>query len=84
LLRGHHTLTTKTSPNTPISASNIMEKVSIDSDILLQVIQRLGDAVDICYTAPENPKEEGYPYATGYSRAAMQGVIETLQQYMVE
>ena len=59
-----------------------MKKVSIDSDILLQVIQRLGDAVDVCYTAPENPKEEGYPYATGYSKAAMQGVIESLRPYL--
>ena len=61
-----------------------MEKVSIHSDVLLNVIQRLEDAVDICHTAPEDPKNQGYPYATGYSRAAMQGVIETLQQYVVE
>lgn len=61
-----------------------MQKVSIHSDVLLNAIQRLEDAVDICHTAPEDPKNQGYPYATGYSRAAMHGVIEMLRPYMVD
>jgi hypothetical protein len=61
-----------------------MQKVSIHSDVLLQAIQDLEDAVDICHTAPEDPKNQGYPYATGYSRAAMRGVIEMLRPYMVD
>jgi hypothetical protein len=35
--------------------------------------------VNVCYTAPSNPDEEGYPYATGYSRAAMQQTLKTLE-----
>jgi hypothetical protein len=46
------------------------------------IIDGLQDAVNVCYTAPENPKEQGYPYATGYSRAAMQRAIENLQMLM--
>ena len=49
---------------------------------LQKVIDGLQDAVNVCYTAPENPKEQGYPYATGYSKAAMQGAIENLQMLM--
>ena len=49
---------------------------------LQNVIDGLQDAVNVCYTAPENPKEQGYPYATGYSKAAMQGAIENLQMLM--
>ena len=49
---------------------------------LQRVIDGLQDAVNVCYTAPENPKEQGYPYATGYSKAAMQGAIESLQTLM--
>ena len=37
---------------------------------------------DSTYTAPENPREQGYPYATGYSRSAMQTAIENLQTLM--
>ena len=46
------------------------------------IIQRLEDAISVCYTAPENPKEEGYPYATGFARSAMQGAIEDLTTLM--
>jgi hypothetical protein len=34
--------------------------------------------VNVCYTAPKN-EAEGYPYAAGYSRAAMQQTIKTLE-----
>ena len=43
------------------------------------IIEGLQDAINVTYTAPENPREQGYPYATGYSRSAMQTAIESLQ-----
>ena len=46
------------------------------------IIEGLQDAINVCYTAPENPREQGYPYAAGYSRAAMQTAIENLQTLM--
>lgn len=46
------------------------------------IIEGLQDAINVCYTAPENPREQGYPYATGYSRSAMQTAIENLQTLM--
>ena len=46
------------------------------------IIEGLQDAINVCHTAPENPKEQGYPYATGYSTAAMQRAIENLQTLM--
>ena len=36
------------------------------------IIEGLQDAINVTYTAPENPMEQGYPFATGYSRSAMQ------------
>ena len=41
------------------------------------VIERLKDAVFANYKAIDNP-DEGYAYASGYSRSAMQGAIEDL------
>ena len=46
------------------------------------IIDGLQDAINVCHTAPNNPKEQGYPYATGYSTAAMQRAIENLQMLM--
>ena len=46
------------------------------------IIQRLEDAINVCYSAPENPEDKGYPYATGYARSAMQGVVENLRKLM--
>ena len=46
------------------------------------IIEGLQDAINVTYTAPENPREQGYPYATGYSRSAMQTAIENLQTLM--
>lgn len=58
-----------------------MEKVSVYCDTLVNVIQRLEEAIEVNYRAEDNP-EQGYPYAAGYSRAAMQGVIEALRPYL--
>ena len=46
------------------------------------IIEGLQDAINVSHTAPENPREQGYPYATGYSRSAMQTAIENLQTLM--
>ena len=48
---------------------------------LLSLQERLKDAVNITYTAPQD-KNQGYPYATGYAKSAMQGVIEDLERMM--
>ena len=46
------------------------------------IINRLEDAINVCYNAPENPNEEGYPYATGFARSAMQGAVKDLRKLM--
>ena len=46
------------------------------------IINRLEDAINVCYTAPENPNEEGYPYATGFARSAMQEAVKDLRKLM--
>ena len=46
------------------------------------IIEGLEDAIYVCYTAPSNPDREGYPYATGYSRSAMQTAIQSLRRLM--
>jgi len=48
---------------------------------LLSLQERLQDAVKVTYTAPLD-KYQGYPYATGYAKSAMQGVIEDLGKVM--
>ena len=52
--------------------------MNIDTQ-LVSITERLQDAVNVCYTAPQN-EDQGYPYATGYSKSAMQGVIEDLNR----
>jgi hypothetical protein len=46
------------------------------------IIEGLEYAIQVCYTAPENPKEQGYPFATGYSKSAMQTAIKDLRRLM--
>lgn len=58
----------------------IMCKIT-NSDIET-IIDGLQDAVNVCYTAPEDPLQKGYPFAAGYSRAAMQTAIENLKTLM--
>ncbi len=53
-----------------------MNTFSID-DQLVMLIDRLNDAVNVCYEAPEIDGQ-GYPYATGYSRSAMKEVSDSL------
>lgn len=55
---------------------NIDEKLN-------SVIERLTKAVDVCYEAPE-VDEQGYAYATGYSRSIMGDSIEELTEILKE
>ena len=59
-----------------------MCEMNVTKDELNLIIERLEDAINVCYTAPDNPKEEGYPYATGFARSAMQGAVEDLRRLM--
>ena len=53
-----------------------MNTFTID-DQLVMIIDRLNSAINVCYEAPEN-EDQGYPYATGYSRSAMIDVANDL------
>ena len=53
-----------------------MNHFSID-DQLVMLIDRLNNAVNVCYEAPEI-EDQGYAYATGYSRSAMTEVADSL------
>ena len=59
-----------------------MCEMNVTKEELNLIIGRLEDAIKVCYSAPENPTDEGYPYATGYARSAMQGAVEDLQRLM--
>lgn len=53
-----------------------MNTFSID-DQLVKLINRLNEAVNVCYESPQK-EGQGYPYATGYSRSAMSDVADSL------
>ena len=55
-----------------------MSIFSID-DQLVMLIDRLNSAVNVCYEAPEI-EDQGYAYATGYSRSAMTDVANDLSK----
>ena len=59
-----------------------MCEMKVTKEELNDIIQRLEDAITVCYNAPENPDTEGYPYATGFARSAMQGAVENLRKLM--
>ena len=59
-----------------------MCEMNVTKEELNLIIGRLEDAIKVCYSAPENPKDEGYPYATGFARSAMQGAVEDLRRLM--
>ena len=56
-----------------------METVNVPVSTLETLIEGLESAIKVSYTALDNPDEQGYPYATGYSRAAMQQICEQLK-----
>ena len=59
-----------------------MCEMNATKDEVNGIIQRLQDAIDVCYRAPENPDTEGYPYATGFARSAMLGAVDDLRRLM--
>ena len=58
-----------------------MCELNATKDEVNAIIQRLQDAINVCHTAPES-EDEGYPYATGFARSAMQGAVEDLRNLM--
>lgn len=56
-----------------------METVNVPVSTLETLIEGLESAIKVSYAALDNPAEQGYPYATGYSRAAMREIIEQLK-----
>ena len=56
-----------------------MNNVTIPVTTLETLIEGLESAIKVSYAALDNPAEQGYPYATGYSRAAMREIIEQLK-----
>lgn len=50
------------------------QKITID-----RIIKDLKDAVNVCCDVDGSSDIKSYPYATGYSRSAMQSAIEQLQ-----
>jgi len=62
-----------------------METVTIRVDTLKRLISNLQDAVNVCYNVDSSESdnyEKTYPYATGYSRGAMNSVIEDLNNLL--
>ena len=52
-------------------------------DQLVMIIDRLNNAINVCYEAPEI-EDQGYPYATGYSRSAMSDVADELSAIVAQ
>ena len=61
-----------------------MCEMNVTKDELNVIIQRLEEAINVCYTAPENPKDQGYPFATGYARFTMSGVVDSLSAIVAQ
>jgi hypothetical protein len=62
-----------------------METVTVRVDTLKRLIRDLQEAVNVCYNVDSSESdnyEKTYPYATGYSRAAMNSVIEDLNNIL--
>ena len=58
-----------------------MKTVTIPVTTLETLIEGLQSAVNVCYNvnSKSNNSERSYPYATGYSRSAMEMTIQELQ-----
>ena len=56
-----------------------METVNVPVSTLETLIEGLENAIKVSYTALDNPDQLGYPYATGYSRAAMRMISDQLK-----
>ena len=53
-----------------------MNMFTIDDQLIMN-IDRLNNAINVCYSAPDI-EDQGYAYATGYARSAMIEVVESL------
>ena len=58
----------------------MMNIFSIDEQLVM-LIDRLNTAINVCYEAPEI-EDQGYAYATGYSRSAMIDVADNLSSIL--
>lgn len=56
--------------------------MNIDTQLIC-LQERLQDAVNVCNESPKL-EDQGYPFATGYSKSAMQGVIEDLERIIAQ
>jgi hypothetical protein len=55
-----------------------MKTVNVSLTTLETLIEGLEESVNVCYTAPKK-EGQGYPYAAGYSRGAMEMIISNLE-----
>ena len=51
----------------------------METNTIQFIIERLQSAIEVTNTAPDNP-DEGYAFATGYSRSAMEATVVALQE----
>ena len=59
----------------------LLQEVNDINETISFLRQQQEQLINVCHTAPEN-KDEGWPYATGFARSAMQGAVEDLQRLM--
>jgi len=62
-----------------------METTNVSVDTLKRIISNLESAVNVCYNVDSTDNEDyekSYPFATGYSRSAMQSVIQDLNKLL--
>ena len=56
-----------------------MKTITIPVTTLETLIEGLQSAVNVCNNVDGSDAEKSYPYATGYSRSAMEMIIQQLQ-----
>lgn len=64
-----------------------METVTVGVDTLQRIIKELERAVNVCYdvdSSQDEDYEKSYPFATGYSRSAMQYAIIDLKNLITK
>ena len=63
-----------------------METVNVSVSTLETLIEGLESAINVCYNvdSTDGNCERTYPYAVGYSRAAMQQICEQLKTLKVQ
>jgi hypothetical protein len=63
-----------------------MKTIAIPETTLERLIEGLESAINVCNSVDyqSDEAEKSAPYATGYSRSAMQGIVEELQQIKIQ